>query len=111
MAAIWDLGPKRGFAMGGFGLWHSSNEYISGEKALLIFLSNLTRYLLGLHGSLILLRTLVRKCEQHKTSKSGVSTSRTGYTNQKGGIFVYKNVKCGVIYYLVTENGISWSWK
>ena len=45
------FGPKRGFAMGGFG-WtfflflHTSNEFISGDKPLLTFLSNLSRSLL-----------------------------------------------------------------
>ena len=79
-----------------FRLWHTSNEYISGEKALLTFLSNLSRYFLGLHG-VIHMRTLVRKCEQHKTSKGGLITSRQGYKNQEKGVNFYNNVNFGVI--------------
>ena len=57
MAVILDLSPKRGFAICGFG-WtfclflHTSNEFISGEKPLLTFLSNLSRSLLRLYVKL-----------------------------------------------------------
>ena len=57
-------------------LWHISNEIISGEKVLLAFLSNL--------GSYFHMRTSV-----HKTSKSGLCTSRQGYTNQEKEMHFY----------------------
>ena len=47
MAAILDLGM---FGWSFFLLWHIRNELISDEKALLTFMSNLSRSLLGLHG-------------------------------------------------------------
>ena len=76
-------------------LWHTSNEYISGEKALLTFLSNLCHYFLGLHG-VTHMRILVRKCEQHKTSK-----------NYKFGMIKVICIKLGPgkWYFLVLDRG------
>ena len=75
---------------------------ISGEKALLAFLSNLNRYFLGLQG-VTRMKTLVRKCEQHDTSKSDLFTSRQGYKNQEKGVNLSTNVKFGVINVICTE--------
>ena len=55
MAAILDFCTERGFSMGGFGwtflLWYTSNKFISDEKALLTFLSNLSRSLFTIAGN------------------------------------------------------------
>ena len=49
------------------------------------------------------MRTLIRKCDQNKTCKSAIFTSRQGYKNQEKKVNVYKNVQFGVI--ICTEHG------
>ena len=62
---------------------HINSCYIFVES-FVMFLSILSPYLLGLH-EVTHMMTLVCKCEQHNTSKSGILSSKQWYTNQDKG--------------------------
>ena len=57
---------------------------VSKLHVCLHFFFNLSRYSMGLQG-VTLMRTLVRKCEQHKTSKSCLLQSDRGIQIKKRG--------------------------
>ena len=68
---------------------------------MLTLLSNVNRNFIGLQG-ITQMKTLIRKCEQHETSKSGLFLQADGYKNKDKGVNFHKNLQSGVIKVMCT---------